>query len=315
MIRWIGMAWFIMMLCIAGYVSAQTGQSVHLVQGSSVTLRADAGGALSYLWLRNGEPINGYHDQRLVVSDAGTYTVMALGENCNSDLSDPVHVAVDPSGEPTSVDMQLRNTPDRPVAMVNEIISYQLLAINNSGRTASGVAITVKLPANVTYETVLGTYSGTATYNAATHQLDWLPGNMVAGQSEILTISVRAANAGMAAQLAVITSNEPDSHPADNEAAATVEVIALKVPNAFTPNGDGLNDRFEIPGLASYPENRLVVFNRWGNEVFSAKPYNNDWGGASLGEGTYYYIVELRLPNGHWQTFKGFITLVRNVNQ
>ena len=314
MVQWLRYTWIILMLGIAGYVSAQTGQAVHIVQGSSVTLRADAANALSYLWFHNGEPINGFHDQRLVVSDAGTYTVMALGNNCNSDLSDPVEVIVDPGGEPVTVDMRIRNDPDRPVAMINELFSYQLLAVNNGTHTATGVVVTARLPANVVYETVLGAYTGGVTYNAATRELLWLPGDMVPGQSETLTISVRASHEGGATQLALVTSNEPDSNAGDNEAEATVEVVALKIPNVFTPNGDGLNDRFEIRGLELYPENRLVIFNRWGNEVYSAKTYTNDWDGANLSEGTYYYIFELRLHTGHWQTFKGFVTLMRNVN-
>lgn len=314
MVQWLRYTWIILMLGIAGYASAQTGQSVHLVQGNSVTLRADATNALSYLWFHNGEAINGFHDQRLVVSDPGTYTVMALGNNCNSDLSDPVEVIVDPSGEPVTVDMRIRNDPDRPVAMINELFSYQLLAVNNGTHTATGVTVTARLPANVVYETVLGSYTGSVTYNAAIRELTWLPGDMVPGQSETLTISVRASHEGDATQLALVTSNEPDSNAGDNEAIGTVKVIALKIPNVFTPNGDGLNDRFEIRGLELYPENRLIIFNRWGNEVYSAKTYTNDWDGANLSEGTYYYIFELRLHSGHWQTFKGFVTVMRNVN-
>lgn len=315
MVQWFRFTWVTLMLCIASYVSAQTGQSVHLVQGSSVTLRADAANALSYLWFHNGKPINGFHDQRLIVSEAGIYTVMALGTDCNSDLSDPVEVIVDPGGEPVVVDMQIHNTPDRHLAMINELFSYQLLAVNNGSHTATGVVVTAKLPANVIYETVLGAYAGEVNYNMATRELTWLPGDMTPGQSEILTISVRANEKGMAPQLAIVTSTEPDSNPADNEAEATVEIVALEIPNGFTPNGDGLNDRFEIRGLEFYPENRLLIFNRWGNEVYNVTAYKNDWDGASLSEGTYYYIFELRLHSGHWQTFKGFVTIVRNVNR
>jgi len=310
--QWLRYMWVKLMLCIAGYVSAQTGQAVHIVQGSSVTLLAGAENARSYLWFRNGDPINGYHDQRLVVTEAATYTVMALGHSCNSDLSDPVEVIVDPVGQPVTVDMQIHNVPDRRLAMINDVFSYQLLAVNNGTHTATGVVINATLPANVTYETTIGVYAGDVRYNAATHELTWLLGDMVTGQSEILTISVRASDEGTATQLAVVTSIEPD-HNHDNDAAeATVEIVALEIPNAFTPNGDGLNDRFVIRGLEFYPENRLLIFNRWGNEIFSSTGYKNDWDGATLNAGTYYYIFELRLHSGHWQTFKGFVTIVRN---
>src|SRR5690606_14078660 len=237
---------------------------------------------------------------------------MALGHSCNSDLSDPVEVIVDPVGQPVTVDMQIHNVPDRRLAMINDVFSYQLLAVNNGTHTATGVVINATLPANVTYETTIGVYAGDVRYNAATHELTWLLGDMVTGQSEILTISVRASDEGTATQLAVVTSIEPD-HNHDNDAAeATVEIVALEIPNAFTPNGDGLNDRFVIRGLEFYPENRLLIFNRWGNEIFSSTGYKNDWDGATLNAGTYYYIFELRLHSGHWQTFKGFVTIVRN---
>jgi len=299
---------------MAGHVSAQNGQSVHIAEGSAVTLRADAANARSYLWFQDGEPINGYHDQRLTVSEEGTYTVMALGNNCNSDLSDPVEVIVDPGGEPITVDMRIHNEPDRPTVLIGGIFAYQVMVVNNGSHNATEVVVTATLPRHVKYETILGTYTGEVTYNPATRELTWRPGDMVPGQSESLTISVRAESEGPASQLAVVTSSLPDSNPADNEAVATVDVMALKIPNAFTPNGDGLNDYFQIRGLELFPENRLFVFNRWGNEVYKANGYKGDWNGSNLGEGTYYYVFELRLHNGHWQTFKGFVTIIRNTS-
>lgn len=305
----------LLILCMADYASAQTSQSVHIAQGSNVTLHADATYARSYLWFHDGQPINGYHDQRLTVSEAGTYTVMALGNECNSDLSDPVEVIVEPDGVPVTVDMRIRNEPDRPTVFIGEVFSYQLLVVNNGSHTANGVIVTASLPPNVIYETILGTYSGRTTYNPATRKLTWQPGDLMPGRSESLIISVRAQGEGSASQLAVVTSNLPDSNPADNEAVALVEVIALKIPNTFTPNGDGVNDYFRIHGLEAFPENRLFVFNRWGNEVYKANPYKGDWNGSNLGEGTYYYVFELRLHNGRWQTFKGFVTVIRNVSK
>ncbi|PZX11295.1 gliding motility-associated-like protein, partial [Breznakibacter xylanolyticus] len=83
------------------------------------------------------------------------------------------------------------------------------------------------------------------------------------------------------------------------------------VPDTFTPNGDGVNDRFVIPIVREYPINRLTIFNRWGNQVYVADNYRNDWDGRSstvtmgtnvLPEGTYFYVltlgVESRLMKG-----------------
>jgi len=75
------------------------------------------------------------------------------------------------------------------------------------------------------------------------------------------------------------------------------------IPEGFSPNGDGRNDVFEIVGLERFPNNRLKVFNRWGEEVFDQINYQNNWGGDNQGKqevlngdllpvGTYYVIFE-----------------------
>ena len=89
------------------------------------------------------------------------------------------------------------------------------------------------------------------------------------------------------------------------------------IPEIFTPNGDGKNDVFDIKGLDSYPKNSLHVFNRWGNPVYSAEPYNNDWNGnpneagktgsGKLPSGTYYYILDL--GDDQKTIYRGFIQL------
>ena len=80
-------------------------------------------------------------------------------------------------------------------------------------------------------------------------------------------------------------------------------------PNVITPNGDGLNDVFEVGGLNLYRNSEIEIFDRWGNRVFESKDYTNDWDGDDLPEGTYYYVLRVDDPN---QTVhKGVITLLR----
>jgi gliding motility-associated-like protein len=85
-------------------------------------------------------------------------------------------------------------------------------------------------------------------------------------------------------------------------------------PNIITPNEDGINDSFIVPCLFNdgFPENRLVIFNEWGNEVFSAKNYSNDWKGIYNGNplpaGTYFYVLDL---GNDTPALNGFLILQR----
>ncbi len=87
----------------------------------------------------------------------------------------------------------------------------------------------------------------------------------------------------------------------------------IRIANALTPNGDGSNDMFMIRGLENYPNNRLYIFNRWGNKVYEASNYQNDWYGNYQGRplpvATYYYILELNDSNR--KIYKGAITIIR----
>ena len=73
----------------------------------------------------------------------------------------------------------------------------------------------------------------------------------------------------------------------------------LKPAEAFTPNGDGVNDTWMIPGIDNYPNSRVAVYNRWGHEVFNAVSYRNDWNGNRKGAsdvlppGSYLFIIDL----------------------
>lgn len=100
-----------------------------------------------------------------------------------------------------------------------------------------------------------------------------------------------------------------------NGCTETVALTVIKsdtnIPNIFTPNNDGLNDVFKIKGLESYPGSQLIIFNRWGNEVYRADNYLNNWDGGNLAEGTYYYILNRKEHNGTITPFKGWVFIKR----
>ena len=91
----------------------------------------------------------------------------------------------------------------------------------------------------------------------------------------------------------------------------------LVVPDAFSPNGDGVNDTYVVDGLSYYPNNSFKVFNRWGSKVYERSPYRNDWDGKNEGkpglgtnlpESTYYFILD---PGDGKEVITGYIYLRR----
>ena len=102
-----------------------------------------------------------------------------------------------------------------------------------------------------------------------------------------------------------------DNNGCNAEANYTVKVerencdAPVYIPQGFSPDGDGTNETFVIPGLENYPNNVLKIYNRWGSVVYEKSPYNNDWTGQPesglvvlssdgyLPTGTYFYVIEL----------------------
>jgi gliding motility-associated-like protein len=87
------------------------------------------------------------------------------------------------------------------------------------------------------------------------------------------------------------------------------------IPNAFSPNGDGLNDVFRPAGITYQKLSVFKVFNRYGNEVYSGTDPAQGWDGTYKGKpcepGTYYYLIALVYPDGRTQSYKGDLTLIR----
>jgi gliding motility-associated-like protein len=85
----------------------------------------------------------------------------------------------------------------------------------------------------------------------------------------------------------------------------------LKIPNVFTPNGDGQNDVFEIVGIEGFDRVEIIIFNRWGNEVYRNNNYRNNWSGQNLNEGTYYYLIYAH-KGVEKASYSGWVVLKRN---
>jgi len=87
--------------------------------------------------------------------------------------------------------------------------------------------------------------------------------------------------------------------------------LVLEIPNAFSPNGDGINDRWEVDGLKARPNATTEIFNRYGQIVFKGIGYSQwdgTWKGQLMPFGTYYYIIK---PAPGEKTYSGWVTLLR----
>jgi gliding motility-associated-like protein len=98
----------------------------------------------------------------------------------------------------------------------------------------------------------------------------------------------------------------------------SVHIKILKpvyIPNAFTPNGDGINDKWVIGNLADYKNPQLTIFNRYGQIVYSSYNYQNNWdgrmNGLELPSGAYVYILQIKGINYNLPLFKGNVTILR----
>lgn len=88
------------------------------------------------------------------------------------------------------------------------------------------------------------------------------------------------------------------------------EIINIKIPNAMSPNGDGINDYFKIYNLESYPDNELVVLDRRGKIVYRCKNYQNDWSAEGIPDGVYYFRLLIKHPSNS-KINQGTLTIIR----
>ena len=112
----------------------------------------------------------------------------------------------------------------------------------------------------------------------------------------------------------VLQAEDVNTHCKATDAVFVKSVTEVYIPNAFTPDGNNRNDKWEIPALAQYPEAVVTIFNRYGQKIFETKNYvNNMWDGTFKGtkqpNGTYVYYINLN--DSRKQVFQGVITIIR----
>jgi gliding motility-associated-like protein len=128
------------------------------------------------------------------------------------------------------------------------------------------------------------------------------------------TASIKVtAPAGSGKGLITVVANSAScsSAPITLEADPARAEAETTIANVFSPNGDGTNDVWQILNIENYPDNDLVIINRWGNEVYRRRAYRNQWDGGELSAGTYYYVLKMKVCDGSYKTYKGYVMIMR----
>jgi gliding motility-associated-like protein len=103
-----------------------------------------------------------------------------------------------------------------------------------------------------------------------------------------------------------------DNGCADSAYLAVIVFKTINVPTAFSPNGDGVNDKWEIKLLDSYPKNKVQIFDRWGRLLCENLGNFRSWDGKYKGRdvpvGVYYYIIRL---GPSLSSYNGSVTVLR----
>jgi gliding motility-associated-like protein len=175
-----------------------------------------------------------------------------------------------------------------------------------------------KLYQNCNIDTGIATNQFTLTANQANASYQWInctTGNAIAGA---ISPSFTATENGSYAVM--ITLNECCHATSNCIAIKNIGVVphgSLYVPNAFSPNGDGVNPTFIpiINGQIKTDAYKMMVFNRWGNQMFTSNDISKGWDGMQNGMpcemGTYFYYIECQTLDNQKLTYKGDVTLIK----
>ncbi|TAH03608.1 MAG: hypothetical protein EAZ15_02690 [Sphingobacteriales bacterium] len=187
--------------------------------------------------------------------------------------------------------------------LVGEVIRYSFTITNLGNLTINNLVLTdplflipnIALPSTTLLPKASITVTGEYTVTAA---------NISAG-----LITNQAVVTGLDTKNVVVEDKSGTTNDTDDKTVTSL-VDGFFIPNVFTPNGDGINDTFEIVGLQNYSNVEIEVFNRWGNQVYKNLNYQNQWLAEGLNEGTYYYIIQLKTLTNN-KIVKGWVLIKR----
>lgn len=246
--------------------------------------------------------------------------------------------------DPTTL-LHLQKIASEPRLLPNSSfnITYTFLVRNRSEESMTNILVADNLqntfPSPTLFEVTSVSSTGGLVFNNAFNgktDIQLLRSNSVLAANTTdtirLTLNLQPKGyTGTVNNVAVITATTPYGSFSMNSSSTgfanetvktptplTIPDLKIDIPEAFSPNRDGVNDRFVIvKPFGTTLE--LEVYNRWGNVVYYNANYNNEWDGRGtnnfigqdLMDGGYYYTLKTKSANGNSQIFKGFVLIQR----
>ncbi len=281
-------------------------------QGDSVTLTSSIGN--SYLWSTNATT------QSIVVLTSGSYSVTVTNSNgCSATSSGTVVVVsplpiatITPNGSTTfcqgdsvtltasiGISYLWSNGATTQSITVNTSGNYSVIVTGPCGNNTSAITVVTVNPGPPTAGFVSG-ITGPLSYvftNASTNASTY---NWSFGDSQTSTaVSPSHTYAVIGTYTVILVVTNGCGSDTAIQTIVIVDSSQLEFFNGFSPNGDGHNDYWNIPVLSYYPDNTVLIINRWGEEVWKGSNYDNgtnsftglNMKGDALADGTYYYII------------------------
>lgn len=294
-----------------------------------IVLNATYPGATTYLWN------TGATTATITITSSGSYSVLNTLNGCKA--KDTINILIKPLPLPQlgadtaicsyeSVTLTSANYPfttylwntGAVTKSINVTTPGTYIVTNTlNGCSVKDTTIVLAKKAAVAYAgTDLLMYTGgsviiTASQDANNKTYQWTP---TTGLSSPNSYTTQAAPTGTSNVYYYLKVTSIDGCVAYDTMMIKIQNVNFDIPNAFSPNGDGINDKWEVPLLNAFPLARIQVFNRYGQIVFSGNGGSNfiAWDGTHKGKpvpvGVYYYVIDIGQGFSRKQ---GWVTILR----
>ncbi|MFK8008924.1 MAG: HYR domain-containing protein [Saprospiraceae bacterium] len=260
--------------------------SDYVCVGESCTLTGVSIQVDSMVWTATGNdpglPIDVNQSEITItptMNGINVYTYTIFDNGCESSSSLPVIVSSPASVSPDTEIIELNTTKTDFSVIDNDIIPGSLPGI-----------FTINVTSDVSNGMLINHGDGT---------FDYTPDNGFIGDDQFIYEICLDCDGVEVCRWAIVT--------------LSIETDECLIPTVISPNGDGMNDTWEISCVKNSPDNEVVILNRWGDEVYRAAPYNNDWEGTynneDLPDGTYFYIFKTTANDP--DPFRGTVNIFR----